>query len=48
MWRKVGGDWLAIDANGDLIEVERRNGERSKQTVKHIVSRGADGIYCRV
>ena len=53
VWRKVGGDWLVQVtgrevAVGDLIEVERRSGEKSKQTVKHVVSRGADGIYCRV
>lgn len=53
VWRKVGRDWLVQVtgrevAVGDIIEVERRSGEKSKQTVKHIVSRGEDGIYCRV
>lgn len=53
VWRKVGYEWLvqvtgAEVTVGDIIEVERRNGEKSKQRVRNIISRGADGIYCQV
>ena len=53
VWRKVGGDWLVQVtgrevAVGDTLDVTRRNGETSKQLVRKIVSRGVDGIFCRV
>lgn len=52
VWRKVGDEWLIqvtgreVEA-GDMIEVERRDGSKSQQIVRAIISRGADGIYCR-
>lgn len=53
VWRKIGAEWLAQVTGrdisvGDMIEVERKSGERSKQIVRAIVSRSVEGIYCRV
>lgn len=53
VWRKVGYEWLVQVtgrevAEGDMLDVTRRNGETSKQLVRKIVSRGVDGIFCRV
>jgi hypothetical protein len=53
VWRNLGGEWLVQVTGqdvqvGDMIEVERKNGTKSEQIVKKIVTRKDDSIYCRV
>lgn len=52
VWRKVSGEWMiqvtGQEVNvGDIVEVERKDGSKSKHVISKIATKTEEGTFCK-